>query len=354
MDTWKQKISNCHCWYPTMSVSTVSAILQKPDGFRELLNTGEKLLQDNTVHLFQTWKDSTLLDADTSDMYRLQAVEKIFDIIGRYGCTRRIYEDVKSTLSCIDVSAQVLLLEQKLISFPIVTERCTCRKKDPGLIRTQGHRAVVKWGKYPKRWKPYTTSYPLKDIDSTGLLLKMDIPQNTVEKYFHIAAQMNARITWKSLNEHKYVDFSDGVYSTHTSETPRCYNSEFINFRTSTPTNIVVLQNGFGEYFEFYNNGVLADGTENVEDLRYLSKTDIGDYVNIDKYSHTDQFRSDCSLWYAYNQKRLTLHMLKYATPENWTHVKANTKIYARKIKLVPPQTHRDRYKYWKYIKNIL
>tara|TARA_B110000902_G_C14282851_1_gene577627 strand:- start:1055 stop:2128 length:1074 start_codon:yes stop_codon:yes gene_type:complete len=357
MDTWKQKISNCHCWYPALTVRTVSNILHSGD-FQELVDLGKKLLQNNTMHRFEMWQDScTLLNTNTDDsdqLYTLQAIEKICNIANRYGCTPSMYKDLKNTLSNIGLSAQSLMLEQQLMSFHIVQDNCTCKQLDPGLVRTQGLRASVNWDNYPKRWKPYTTSYPLKDIDSSGLLLKMDTPQDSVEKYFHLAAQMNAKTTWKSLNETKYVDFSDGVYALQSTDTPKRYNSDFINFYMSTPTNVVFLPNGFGEHFEFYNNGVLANGSEKIEDLQYMSKTEIGDYINIDKNSHTDQFRSDCSLWYVYNQKRIAVNILKHATAENWIHVKKNIKRYVKTLKLTPPNTHKDRYTYWKYIKNIL
>jgi hypothetical protein len=347
MDAWKEKISNCHCWYPSITVNFVANLLDASDDLQELVDIGSELVENNMTHQFEKWKEACNVPQNApTQTTKLHAIEKIFEIADKFNYTQAMHQDIQKHLHHAETCAHSLALEQKMVSTRVVQKNCTCKRKDPGLIRTQGHPDTVEWNEYPEVWKPYTTSYPLKNIDDSGLILDLKTPDNIVEKYFHTASQMNARTTWINLGEHKYVDFSDGSYTTHARKTPKRYNTDFIDFNNSTHDRIVLYPNGFGEHFEFYN--------DQGENLKYLSKTEVGDYVNIDKYSHTDQFRSDCSLWYRYHQERIKANILKHATPENWKHLVENTKWKIKKLQLDPPRTHEERYKYWKYIKNIL
>lgn len=357
MHAWKEKISKCHCWYPSMTVNVVANIIDKSDELQELVNIGTELVENNMTNMFDKWKQAfeqgSPQGSPGSDI-KLQAIEQILKIANQHGYTQEMHDDIQQHLFSMDPSVKSLALEQQMVSMPIVKEKCTCHLKDPGLIRTQGHPDTVVWEKYPEKWKPYTTSYALKDIDDSGLLLHLEPAQGMVKKYFNAAAQMNARTTWNAVGEKKYVDFSSGTHMAEKKQ-QRLYDKNFIDFTLSTHKNIVLCPNNFGEYFEFYkHNNVIADGSESVENLKYLSKTEVGDYVNIDKYSHTDQFRSDCSLWYRYHQERIKASLLKHATKKNWKYTVASTKLEIKKLQPDPPRTHEQRFKYWKYIKNTL
>lgn len=357
MNAWKEKIAKCHCWYPSLTVDVVNTLLQSDQENQEIVDAGNRLLENNMTHLFEKWKDSCTAHKCTLNTdNKIRAIGKIFNIVQKYGYTYEIHKDIQMHLNTIEPSAESLALEQQMVLTDVVEEHCTCKRPDPGLARAQGHPDTVHWEKYPEKWKPYTTSYPLQDIDDSGLILQLSPAMDIVDKYFHTAAQMNARMTWQEVGEQKYVDFANGTYETIIRETPKLYNKRFIDFNRSTYNHVVLCPNGFGEYFEFYDNdnNKYNPSLEYNPSLKYKSKTEVGDYVNIDKYSHTDQFRSDCSLWYRYYQERMKANILMHATAENWKHIVANTERKIKKIELTPPYTNEDRYKYWKYIKNTL
>lgn len=356
MDAWKQKISNCTCWHPTLSVRVVANLIQNKDA--DMLVEGHKLVRDVSVDQFVPWQKKMEVGADTEPSVQVAAMEQIFHIAHAHGYTPAMHGDICDHLRLIssdspEVSAKILSLERKTVTTPVIDNNCTCVQRDSGLARVQGYtQRVPQWGPcdtYPETWKPYTVSYPLTDVDDTGFLLS--IPPDTlntpniVDSYFQIASQMNARIIWNRVSEQKYVNFELGVPDVPSVKRQRLYDKNFIDFPISSHSNVKLCPNAFGEYFQFYG------GTEYSPSLKYQSKTEIGDHFNIDKDSHTDVLRSDCSLWYAYHQTRLRDKILRYATKDNWSSFVKTLKDEIKLIELNPPMTYKERYELWQQIK---
>lgn len=350
MDAWKKNISNCTCWHPTLTANTVANMIQKVD--MELVDAGHELLNNGSVDEFVPWQHKMgCLDADPDPSIQVAAMEKIFNIASVYGYTTAMHEDMCEHLRQIssdlpEVSAKILSLEQKTVTTSVVTKNCTCGHRDPGLARAQGHPHGPQWDTYPDTWKPYTVSYPLTDVDDKGFLLSIKPPtSNIVDSYFHIASQMNARLIWNSVSEQKYVNFDLGVSDVHRVERQRLYDKNFIDFPISLHDDVKLCPNAFGEYFQFYGNT-----SEYSPNLKYQSKTEIGDHFHIDQNSHTDMRRSDCSLWYTYHQTLLKDKILRYATKANWKSFVPTLKDEIKLIELNPPRTHRERYDLWQHV----
>jgi hypothetical protein len=357
MDAWKENITNCTCWHPALTVRTVANMIQSKDV--KMLVEGYKLVSDCSVDQFVPWQNKCQNkwqhDADPNPSIRVVAMEKIFNIASVHGYTPAMHQDICEHLRQIssdlpEVRAKILSLEQKTVTTSVVTNNCTCGHRDHGLVRAQGYTRVPQWGPcdtYPETWKPYTVSYPLLDVDDKGLLLSIQPPEppDIVDSYFQIASQMNARIIWNRVSEQKYVNFELGVPDVPSIKRQRLYDKNFIDFPISSYNSVKLCPNSFGEYFQFYG------GTEYSPNLKYQSKTAVADHFNIDKDSHTDMFRSDCSLWYTSHQLRLRKKILQYATKDNWKSFVNTLKDEIKLIEFDPPGTHKERYKYWQLIK---
>lgn len=356
MDAWKQNISNCTCWHPTLTVSVVANMIQNKDVKMKLVCTGHELVKNGNVDQFASWKNQMKsIDAEEVDpSIQVAAMEKIFNIASVHGYTSTMHKDICEHLRKISsdlpkMNAKILSLEQKTVTTSVVTKNCTCGHRDTGLVRAQGYTRGPQLGDtYPEMWKPYTVSYPLTDVDDKGFLLSIKLPTSPtiVESYFYISSQMNARIIWNSVSEQKYVNFNLGKPDVPSIKRQRLYDKNFIDFPISSHCNVKLCPNSFGEYFQFY-----GDTSKYSPSLKYQSKTEIGDHFNIDKDSHTDVLRSDCSLWYVYHQKRLKDKILRYATKDNWRSFVNTLKDEIKLIEMNPPRTHKERYRYWQYIK---
>ena len=353
MDAWKKNISNCVCWHPTLTVRAVANMIQTVN--MELVNAGQELLNNGSVDEFVPWQNKWQHTDAVDPSIQVAAMEKIFNIASVHGYTPAMHEDMCEHLRQIssdlpEVSAKILSLEQKTVTTSVVTKNCTCGHRDPGLARAQGHPHGPRWDTYPDTypdtWKPYTVSYPLTDVDDKGYLLAIAPPtSNIVDRYFHTASQMNARLIWNNVSEQKYVNFDLGVPDVPRVERQRLYDKNFIDFPNSSHDDVKLCPNAFGEYFQFY-----GDTSEYSPNLKYQSKTEIGDHFNIDKNSHTDILRSDCSLWYTYHQALLKNKILRYATKANWKSFVRTLKDEIKLIELDPPRTHRERYDLWQHV----
>lgn len=319
MNKWIEELSKCTCWYPDMKA-------------REKL-TCECEECDHECH-----------------SKKFAAVHEIVQACHTYGYSRETKEAI---LDCLTMSSDnsienAYILNKKLVVENLLlsireTPPTKCRHRDRGLLKTQGY-----YGPPPdlerSSWKPHTTTYPIKPTPDT-VRLPLPTPRTEMTRQLHDEAQRNAERVWKAQGITKYVDFESGVAPGDAYEKVELpYDRDIVVFPQRRSH--VKCPNVFGEYFHFYDGADLARGPYRTS-FEYRSKTSAGDYKNIDEQSHTNTYRSDCSLWYAYQQKKYGDLADKAWGSRGRRNVVKEWRRELRGLKLAPPRTDEERFEMW-------
>lgn len=304
MDKWIDDLYNCNCWHPVIDVEQMLACQCRECGF------------DCHKQKFQTMTDL------------------VHNEYGLSVANRQAMRDCMGSMKGMDNIAHAYIMNKTLIveslihSTPVPVSGCN--HHDPGLLKAQGYTGAV-----PKHWdsvwKPYTIAYPVKPTPTT---IQLPLTLTTKTRQFYEDAQRNANRIWSELGITQYVDLSNGVKdpTTHTVIRP-IYNRSFVvTFRGKRRK----AYNNIGEIFNFYDGDRLASGPYDPS-FKYKSVTEMGHHNLINKHSHTNTYRSDCSLWYSYNQHRLLQR--PSMSPQH--------------IKFDPPRNDRQRYQMWSVIREI-
>lgn len=322
MDKWIKGLSKCTCWHPDMKAQA------------KLTCECEECDHECNANKFST-------------------IHEIIEASHTYGYSRETNQAIRDclTMSSDNSIEKAYILNKKLVVENLVlslreTSPTKCNHNDRGLLKTQGY-----YGQTPdlerSSWKPYTTTYPIKSTPDT-VQLALPEPQTEMTRQLYEEAQKNAERIWKAQGISKYVDFESGSAPADTYEKISLpYDRDIIVFPSRRSH--VKCPNVFGEYFHFYDGDKMARGPYQ-KSFKYRSKTSVGDYKNINEHSHTNTYRSDCSLWYAYHQKTYADLADKMWELRSRKNVVKEWRRELSGLKLKPPSTDEERFKMWSEI----
>ena len=302
MDKWIDQLYQCNCWHPVMDVKQMLACQCNECGL------------DCHKHKFQTMVD--IVDNEYG-----------FSAINRQ--TMLTYLGSMKGIDKFDhayVMNKKLVVEKLIQSTPLPVSGCN--HNDPGLLRAQGYTVAVPtcFNNVDSVWKPYTIEYPVKPTPTS---IELPLTRSVKTQQLYQDAQANANRIWTQLGIRRYVDLSNGRKDPTTNTVIRpIYNRSFLvtfQGKQRKAYNII------GECFNFYNGDQLASGPYDPS-FKYKSATEMGHHNRINNHSHTNIYRSDCSLWYTYHQHMMLSHPGTYTSKD---------------VTFEPPQNDRQRFKMW-------
>jgi hypothetical protein len=322
MDKWVKNLQKCWCWHPELNA-------------KALLDC-ECVKCDHSCY---------------SGKFKI--ITDIIRVGNIYGYSLETHQSIKECVDAMvstDIIEQAYILNKKLVvqmlsldATTSVLHRYKCNHYDRALLKSQGY-----YGNAPKQfgstWKPYTITYPLKDTVAS-VKMTLPIPTSSLETELHTRAQENANRIWTQAGIKSYVDFANGIKTpTDESKVNLSYDRNIVVFPRKQAYRSC--PNIFGEFFEFYDGKELASGLYQ-ESFRYLSQTQVGNHTQIDKHSHTNTHRSDCSLWFTYHQQKYSA-----LAQQAWQHpqrksILSRLRSEINSLRLTPPTCDRERYNMW-------